>query len=143
MKPILSILMIILLATACSPARRLNRLLALHPELKTPETLLIRDTIPIPEIKADTILHFDSIHDTVIIRKDRLEIKVHRRTDSIFIQGKCKGDTIYIDRKIPVEKIKILHADKTDNLIAKIPWLITGLIVIFLFIVFLILRSSH
>jgi len=36
--------------------------------------------------------------------------------------------TNYIERKIPVEKIKVLQTDKIDNLISKIPWLVLGLI---------------
>ena len=142
MKPILSILLVILLATSCSPARRLSRLLALHPGLKTPDTLFIRDTIPIREIKTDTILHLDSIHDTVIIHRERLEIKVHRHSDSLFIRGKCKGDTIYLDRKILVEKIKMIASDKMDHLISKIPWLVSGLIVLTVLVIFLI-RKFH
>ncbi len=142
MKSVLSFLLVLVLAASCSPARRLNRLLALHPGLKTPDTLFIRDTIPIREIETDTILHLDSIHDTVIIQRDRLEIKVHRHTDSLFIGGQCKADTIYLDRKIPVEKIKMVASDKMDHLISKIPWLVSGLIVLAGLVVFLV-RKFH
>jgi hypothetical protein len=47
MKSITILFLFFLLLSSCSPQRRLSRLLALHPELKTPDTLVIRDTIPI------------------------------------------------------------------------------------------------
>jgi len=128
MKTILSILILILLSAACSPTHRLHRLLALHPELKIPDTLFIKDTIPIPQAEADTILNIDSIHDTIYIHKDRLEMAIHRLHDTLFIRGKCKADTIYINRRFPVEKIKIIRPDKLDNLISAIPWLVSGFI---------------
>jgi len=138
MKTILSILILILLSTSCSPTHRLNRLLALHPELKIPDTLFILDTIPIPQAEADTILNIDSIHDTIYINKGRLEVAIHRLHDTLFIRGKCKADTIYINRRFPVEKIKIVRPDKLDNLISAIPWLVSGLIALMAFGFFLL-----
>lgn len=39
-----------------------------------PDTIVINDTIAIPQIEADTVFYLDSIHDTVILQKDLLEI---------------------------------------------------------------------
>jgi len=75
---------------------------------------------------------FKTIRDTVIIQKDRLQIKLSKIHDTLFFTGKCKGDTIYITRKIPVEKIKIVKPDLLNNLISKIPWLV----IVFIFLVF-------
>ena len=133
MKTILSILILILLATSCSPTHRLNRLLTLHPELMIPDTLFIHDSIPIPQAEADTILNIDSIHDTIYINKGRLEVAIHRLHDTLFVRGKCKADTIYIDRQFPVEKIKIVRPAKLDNLISAIPWLVSGFIALLAF----------
>jgi len=124
---------------SCTPQHRLNRLLALHPELKTPDTILIRDTIPIPQLQTDTILRLSTLHDTVILHKDRLQVKIHRLHDTLFIQGKSLPDTISINRRIPVQIIKHIKPDKIDNLISKIPWLVIALILILAFI--LIIRK--
>ena len=134
MKSILPFLMILLLSS-CSPQYRLNRLLALHPELKTIDTLFIRDSLIVPQIQVDTILDLKTIPDTVIIQKDRLQIKLSKIHDTLFLTGKCKGDTVYITRKIPVEKIKIVKPDYLDNFISKLPWIVIGFtVLIFVFI---------
>lgn len=136
MKPILPILIFLILASGCSPSRRLNRLLALHPELKILDTIRINDTLTSLQYEADIVIHIDSIHDTVIVQKDRLEIKLNRIHDTLYIQGKCKADTVIVQRTIPVEKIKIIRPDKLDNLIKAIPWLVSGFIVFLAFGVF-------
>jgi len=140
MKPLLNILALILLATSCSPTHRLNRLLALHPELKIPDTILIKDTLTTPKYEADTVIHIDSIHDTVIVQKDRLEIKLNRIHDTLYIQGKCKADTVIVQRAIPVEKIKVVKVDKWDQLISKLPWLISGLICLVILVIVVVLK---
>ena len=136
MKPIITLLILILL-TGCSPQHRLTRLIALHPELKVPDTIVIRDSLIVPQVRVDTMLDIKTILDTVIIQKDRLQIKLSRIHDTLFLTGKCQGDTVYITRKIPVEKIKIVKADKIDNLISKLPWIVIGLISLILLFVFI------
>ena len=137
MKPPLSFLLLILLLSSCSPQYRLNRLIALHPELKTPDTLFIKDSVIIPQIQVDTMLDLKTIRDTIIIQKDRLQIKLSRIHDTLFLSGKCKGDTIYITRRIPVEKIKIVKPDYLDNFISRLPWIVIGLICLILLFVFI------
>ena len=80
---------------------------------------------------------FKTIRDTVIIEKDRLQIKLSRIHDTLFLTGKCKGDTVYIIRKIPVEKIKIVKPDYLDNFISKLPWIVIGFICMVLLFVFI------
>jgi len=140
MKTLLAILIFLIVTSGCSPTHRLNRLLALHPELKIPDTILIIDTLTTPQYEADTVIHIDSIHDTVILQKDRLEIKLNRIHDTLYIQGKCKADTVIIQRTIPVEKIKIVRPDKLDNLISALPWFVSGFIV-FMALGFFFLRN--
>ena len=140
MKPITTLLLLILLLSSCSPQRRLNRLLALHPELKTPDTLVLRDTIPIPQIQTDTILRLSTLHDTVTLHKDHLQVKIHRLHDTIYIQSKTLPDTIFITRRIPIQLIRYVQPDRLDNLISKIPWLVIALILLIGFIIFLFIR---
>ncbi len=136
MKSTLPFFMIFLL-TSCSPQYRLNRLIALHPELKTADTLFIRDSVIVPQVQVDTMFDYKTIRDTVIIQKDRLQVKLSRIHDTLFLTGKCKGDTVYIIRKIPVEKIKIVKPDYLDNFISKLPWIVIGFICMVLLFVFI------
>ena len=140
MKSLLTFLMFLIVASSCSPTHRLNRLLALHPELKVQDTIFINDTLTTPQYEADTMIHIDSIHDTIIMQKDRLEIKLQRIHDTLYIQGKCKADTVIVQRTIPVEKIKVVKADKLDQMISKIPWLISGLICLLIFAIVITLK---
>ena len=50
--------------------------------------------------------------------------------DTIHLKGKCKPDTIYRIRSIPFERIKLVKPDRADAVIARIPWLVAGLIAI-------------
>ena len=143
MKPIRTInflLLLIFILASCSPQKRLSRLVNHHPELKIVDTLHIRDTIPIPRIQADTLLHIDSLFDTVTFKKDRLKVSVLRLHDTLYLQGACEADTIFVDRKIPVERIITMKPDRVDQLISRIPWLVVGLISIILLVLFLIIR---
>jgi len=126
--------------TSCSPSTRLAHLLGNHPELITPDTLFIRDTVPLPLIQADTSWHIDSLSDTVFLTKDRLEVSLQRLLDTIYLQGKCNADTIYLEHQIPVEKIKLVKQDKLDKLISQIPWIVAGIIAVVLLIIVLFIR---
>ena len=143
MKPITALILLILLVASCSPQRRLRRLLALHPELKTPDTLVLRDTIPIPQIQTDTILRLSTLHDTVTIHKDHLQVKIHRLRDTIYIQSKTLPDTIFITRRIPVQLIRYVQPDILVNFIGKIPWLIIGLGILVILVIYIIARFKR
>ena len=130
-----------ILLSSCSPSQRLARLLEHHPELKIPDTLFIQDTIPLPFILADTAWHIDNLNDTAFLLKDRLEVSLQRLLDTIYLQGKCRADTIYIEHQIPVEKIKLVKQDKLDQLISQIPWIAVGVIAVILFFILLLFRA--
>ncbi|MBC8456532.1 MAG: hypothetical protein H8D67_00875 [Deltaproteobacteria bacterium] len=132
--------LLLLLLISCSPEKRLARLIEHHPQLKVADTLIIRDTIPIPLIQADTVLHIDSLYDTVVIEKERLQVSILRLHDTLYLQGKCKADTIFLEKKIPVEKIITVKPDRFNQLISRLPWLIVGLIAVVLLIIFLFIR---
>lgn len=126
MKIITKILFILFpcLIVSCSPSYRLNRLLALHPELKIPDTLFIRDSLIVPQVQVDTMLEFKTIRDTVVIHKDRLQIKLSKIHDTLFLTGKCKSDTVYITRKILIEKIKTVKPSYINYLFNIVRWLV-------------------
>ncbi len=130
-----------ILLSSCSPSNRLANLLEHHPELIIPDTLFIKDTVPLPLIQADTSWHIDNLYDTAFLTKDRLEVSLQRLLDTIYLQGRCKADTIYLEHQIPVEKIKLVKQDKLDKLISQIPWITVGIIAIILFFVLLLIRA--
>jgi len=103
----LYILALFLTITSCSPVKRYNRLIKLHPELITSDTVTLVDTfrVIVPEVKVDTVVSVESLLDTVYLEQERLKVKVWMKGDQVFIQGKC--DTVYVDkiieRKVPVK----------------------------------------
>lgn len=60
----------------------------------------IYDTILTETIKVDTF--FSSKIDSFTLVKDRLVIRYIRKNDTTYLSGKCIGDTIYIEKKVPV-----------------------------------------
>jgi len=125
-----------LFLTSCSPQRRLQNLLTSHPELKAPDTLLVKDTIIVPGTSIDTSMSMLSLNDTVVIRKDNLVIQLQTRHDTLIIHGECKSDTVIKTLNIPVEKIRVIKPDNAASLIAKIPWIVIGLITIVAALIF-------
>jgi len=71
----------------------------------TKDTLVItlHDTIRTETIRTDTAFVYKG--DTITITKDRLQIKYFRVNDTTYIEGTCKGDTIYITKSIKVPTI--------------------------------------
>ena len=61
----------------------------------------IHDTIITDSIRIDTI--FNESVDSVYITKDKLEIIYVKKFGKIYIEGKCKGDTIYYEKKVLIE----------------------------------------
>lgn len=73
-----------------------------------PYSIIVHDTIVVKAIQVDTF--FSASLDSFVIIKDRLEIRYKKVGEKIFIQGECKGDTIYktklVQVKIPIVKPK-------------------------------------
>lgn len=73
-----------------------------------PYSIVVHDTFVVQSIKVDTF--FNASIDTFTIIKDRLEIRYKKIGEKIFIEGECKGDTIYktklVQVKIPIVKPK-------------------------------------
>jgi hypothetical protein len=148
MKKITYLLIIVsasILLFSCSPQKRLNRLVALHPELSTTDTIHIRDTTIIPETRIDTAFKDSMLDDTVIFSKEKLTVKLHRMRDSVYVEAEYGADTVVIEREIPVEKVIFKTADpKTVNNFARIlnlnDYRIVILIVLGIFLLILIWR---
>lgn len=72
-------------------------------------SVLVHDTFYVKEISVDTF--FKASIDSFTIIKDRLEIRYKKVGEKIFIQGNCKGDTIYktkfVNIQLPILKPKL------------------------------------
>jgi len=101
----ISINILMLLVMGCSPAKRLERLIALHPELVKADTVHVRDTFTFPRVKADTVFSLAALRDPVVIDKDRLHIELQTINDTMVVHGECKADTVFREKLVPMEKI--------------------------------------
>ena len=123
---------LILFLFSCSPAKRLDRLVSRHPELRLPDTLIVRDTLISPAVQADTLLHLEQLNDTVILEKERLQVKLLRKLDTLWVEGTCNPDTIYYEKQIPVEKIKLIKEPFSFRAVKTILWLLAGIMILVL-----------
>lgn len=120
MKKIIIAILVLVIVASCSPQKRLTRLINRHPELSRTDTMTLRDTIRTRTIQADTVFLWSQLNrtDTVTLEKDRLKIQLIKKTDSLQIESKCEGDTIFFETKIPVEKVVNVSAKKVKDWIA-------------------------
>jgi hypothetical protein len=101
---------------SCTPQKRLNRLIAFHPELKTTDTIRIQDTTIIPATRIDTSFHESKLNDTVIINKEKLKLKLHCIHDTVYVEAEREADTVVIEKEVAVEKVVIKNnAPKSEN----------------------------
>ena len=103
----------------------------MHPELQLADTLLVTDTVVVPQAEADTAFPLDHLHDTVLLQKDRLEVFIRKVHDTLYIRGKCKPDTVVICKKIPVTKIILAKPQSV--------WWLWGIVCLLIVMVFVIL----
>ena len=64
-------------------------------------TTIIYDTIIVDSIQVDTV--FNETIDSVFITKNKIEIKYLKKFGKIYLEGKCKSDTIYYEKKVMFE----------------------------------------
>ena len=119
---LLHILAIAALLVACSPERRLQKLLRDNPELSRVDTITVVDTVYVP---GDTLWRSVLLRDTVTIESERQVVKVQRiRTGSpcdtaaiaLDIEARVKPDTVYttvtveVDRVVPCPPTMRVHS---------------------------------
>lgn len=117
MKPTIAIL--ILLLCSCSAEKKLNKLIAKHPELR--DTIYVHDTLTTELIRADTT--FVSVPgDTVRVDNGKLHIKYVRLPgDTVWLEGQCDPDTV-----ITTTIVERIGPTKTVNKIPFWIWLLVG-----------------
>jgi len=92
-------LILILLLSSCYTKQNAINKFCKNDTIQT--TITVHDTIIVDSIQVDTI--FSDTIDSVFITKDKIEIRYVKKFGKIYIEGKCKGDTIYYEKKVIVE----------------------------------------
>ena len=68
------------------------------------DTLRIHDTLYVDNVAFDSVVHIVNKTDTLVIHKDKLTIKYKwLSADTVYLAGECESDTLYIEKKIPIE----------------------------------------
>ncbi|MEO1944445.1 MAG: hypothetical protein ABGY11_09080 [Candidatus Thioglobus sp.] len=87
--------------------RKIFKLTQKFPQLLEKDTVIYRDTLYSTEVRTDTSFIDKDLTDTITITKDRLTIRYFKKDSLIYIEGKCREDTIFIEKKIMIDKIVI------------------------------------
>lgn len=94
-----------ILLSSCNPYNRLARLQNNHPYLFPDKTILIKDTVIVPEIVIDTVYSLPKIGaspDTLFIENKKISIKPIN--DSIVrVYVKIPADTVFVEKYITVK----------------------------------------
>jgi len=110
---VIRFIILIILLSACSSTERANRQLkkaeraiAKAEQLGAvvkPDTVFTDRTILIPEYRTDTLIKQVNFTDTIRIENERIKwkVKVNTVEKEIFVEAKCKADTVVI--RVPVE----------------------------------------
>jgi hypothetical protein len=95
----------------------------------------IHDTIITESIRTDTI--FNDTIDSVYITKDKLEIVYVKKFGKIYIEGKCKGDTIYYEKKVLIEvPVDCPKESWFNEMILKAKWWLLLIIAILILVIY-------
>jgi hypothetical protein len=92
---------------------------------------VIHDTIIVDSIQVDTVFNQDV--DSVYLVKDKIEIRYIKKYGKVYLEGKCKADTIYYEKKVmfevPCTTPKIVWY---KQLAADYWWILPSLVIIIL-----------
>jgi hypothetical protein len=135
MKSIYAILIAILYCLICSCYTK-NQAIEKFCSKDTASVMVtIHDTIITESIRTDTI--FNDTVDSVYITKDKLEIVYVKKFGKIYIEGKCKGDTIYYEKKVLIEvPVDCPKQSWFDQMIVEAKWWILVIIAILILVIF-------
>jgi hypothetical protein len=135
MKNIYAILIAILYCLICSCYTKQQAIEKFCSKDTAQVILTIHDTIITETIRTDTI--FNDTIDSVYITKDKLEIVYVKKFGKVYIEGKCKGDTIYYEKKVLIEvPIDCPKQSWFDQMILEAKWWILIIIAILILVIF-------
>ena len=97
-------LTLILLLSSCSAQWHLSKAIKKDPTILEKDTLVVQDTVVVPPVViTDTVT--TKQHDTIVVEKDRLKVRIVKRQDTLIIEGQCASDTIVRTIEVPYEKV--------------------------------------
>jgi len=97
-------LILVLSLTSCSAQWHLKTAVRKDPLILVKDTLIVKDTVVVPPVViTDTVT--TKQHDTILIEKDRLSVRIVKVNDTLIIEGKCASDTIVRTIEVPYDKI--------------------------------------
>jgi hypothetical protein len=135
MKNIYAILIAILYCLICSCYTKQQAIDKFCSKDTASVILTIHDTIITETIRTDTI--FNDTVDSVYITKDKLEIVYVKKFGKVYIEGKCKGDTIYYEKKVLIEvPVDCPKQSWFDQMIVEAKWWILIIIAILILVIF-------
>jgi hypothetical protein len=135
MKNIYAILIAILYCLICSCYTKQQAIDKFCSKDTASVILTIHDTIITETIRTDTI--FNDTVDSVYITKDKLEIVYVKKFGKVYIEGKCKGDTIYYEKKVLIEvPIDCPKQSWFDQMILEAKWWLLVIIAILILVIF-------
>ena len=135
MKSIYSILIAFLYCLICSCYTKQQAIDKFCSKDTASVMVTIHDTITTETIRTDTI--FNDTVDSVYITKDKLEIVYVKKFGKVYIEGKCKGDTIYYEKKVLIEvPIDCLKQSWFDQMILEAKWWLLVIIAILILVIF-------
>jgi len=135
MKSIYSILIAILYCLICSCYTKQQAIDKFCNKDTASVMVTIHDTIRTETIKTDTV--FNETVDSVYITKDKLEIVYIKKFGKVYIEGKCKGDTIYYEKKVLIEvPVNCPKQSWFDQMIVEAKWWLLVIIAILILVIF-------
>ncbi|QDP47306.1 MAG: hypothetical protein Unbinned4388contig1000_25 [Prokaryotic dsDNA virus sp.] len=87
--------------------RKVQKLEAKCPEVFK-ETIVVRDTVFVPEkVVADTSF-VTELYDTITFTKNDVRVKIRRINDTIIVDSiVCITDTVFFEKEVVVERLKL------------------------------------
>ena len=135
MKNIYAILIAILYCLICSCYTKQQAIDKFCSKDTASVIVTIHDTIITETIRTDTIFNDDV--DSVYITKDKLEIVYVKQFGKVYIEGKCKGDTIYYEKKVLIEvPVDCPKQSWFDQMILEAKWWLLVIIAILILVIF-------
>ena len=108
---------LVLLLIACSPQKKLNRLINKHPELLETkiDTIVVRDTIVIENYDTTVLSKLIKSDSTIVIDNSKVFLKYYYDTlrQEIHHQVECFGDTVYYYKEVPYKVEKVVFKELT------------------------------
>ena len=135
MKNIYAILIAILYCLICSCYTKQQAIEKFCSKDTASVMVTIHDTIRTETIRTDTV--FNDTVDSVYITKDKLEIVYVKKFGKVYIEGKCKGDTIYYEKKVLIEvPVDCPKQSWFDQMILEAKWWLLVIIAILILVIF-------